>query len=82
MDKVKNVRDAGTSQKTKTIPKETIFKFLASLMFCVQYMISRDIIFSMDIIDSFKQKKFEVWEMLTLADKGEEGSGANPFWLT
>ena len=42
--------------KQKTIPKDTIFKFLASPMFCLQYMISSDLIFSMDIRISFKHK--------------------------
>ena len=46
----------GHLKKQKTIPKDTIFKFLASPMFCLQYMISSDLIFSMDIRIAFKQK--------------------------
>ena len=53
------MRVAGTSQKTKQkiIPKDTSFKFLDSPMFCLQYIISSDLIFSMDIKISFKLKK-------------------------
>ena len=47
----------GHLKNKKRIPKDTILKFLASSMFCIQYMMSSDLIFSMDIGISFKQKK-------------------------
>ena len=55
------MRNAGTSQKPKIIPKDTIFEILASPMFCLQYMISSYLYFSMKQIISFKQKVFFVY---------------------
>ena len=43
----------GHLEKPKTIPKDTILKFLASPMFCLQYMIASALMFSMDFIISF-----------------------------
>ena len=47
----------GHLKKQDTIPKDTILKLLASPIFCPQYMMSSDLIFSMDLRISFKQKK-------------------------
>ena len=44
----------GHLKKSKIIPKDTIFKFLASPMFCLQYMIFSYLIFSMKLRISFK----------------------------
>ena len=39
--------------KTKIIPQYAFFKFLASPMFCLEYMISSDLIFSMEFVFKF-----------------------------
>ena len=51
-----NARCRDISKNKTKIHKDTIFKFLSSPIFCLQYMMSSDLIFSMDIQISFKQK--------------------------
>ena len=41
--------------KTKIIPQYAFYKFLASPMFCLEYMISSDLIFSMELRISLKK---------------------------
>ena len=44
----------GHLKNKKKLSKDTIFKFLGSPMFCIQYMISSDLIFSMKLRIPFK----------------------------